>query len=191
MKREGAIADTNATLLYRFLYRCYFSINDSMDMVFAKDSKAKVAYFVEGLRGVKQEMLEDYGKLNIPLGDYQRHIRDTVDLPTDGGPDMWDAKYGDRHKRKNPIRNTGDAAHKNPGTIWVRNGESYILMADWAKDGSLPKLRSIACYGSSNTPGAKHYTDQMHMYVNKQTKEESLSKDWAYKHAERIYHPGE
>ena len=178
VKREGAIADTNATLLYRFLYRCYFSINDSMDMVFAKDSKAKVAYFVQGLRGVKQDMLADYGKLNVPLGDYQRHIRDTVDLPTDGGPDMWDAKYGDRHK-------------KDKTKIWIHNGESYILMADWAKDGSLPKLRSIACYGSSNTPGAKHYTDQMHMYVNKQTKEESLSKDWAYKHAERIYHPGE
>ena len=178
VKREGAIADTNATLLYHFLYRCYFSINDSMDMLFAHDNKAKVAYFAEGLRKVKQNMLNDYGKLNIPLGDYQRHVRDTVDLPTDGGPDMWDAKYGDRH-------------NKDKTKITVHNGESYILLAHWPKGGGLPALRSIAAYGSSNTKGAKHYTDQMHMYVNKQTKEESLSKEWAYKHAERIYRPGE
>ena len=176
VKREGSITDTNATLLYKFLYRCYFSINDSMDNAFAKDQKAKIAYFVEGIKGAKAEMMADYGKLNVPLGDFQRHIRDTVDLPTSGGPDMWNAKYGNRHSK---------------GKIVVRNGESYILLSRWPKGGGLPVLRSIACYGSSNTPGAKHYTDQMHMYVQQQTKEESLSKDWAYKHAERIYHPGE
>ena len=176
VKREGSITDTNATLLYKFLYRCYFSINDSMDMAFAKDNKAKLNYFVEGLKKVQDEMLTDYGKLNVPLGDYQRHIRDTVDLPTNGGPDMWDAKYGDRHTK---------------GKIWVHNGESYIMLSHWPRGGGLPQLRTIACYGSSNTKGSKHYTDQMHLYVNEQTKEESLSKDWAYKHAERIYHPGE
>ena len=192
VKREGAIADTNATLLYKFLYSCYFGINDSMDALFAKDSKAKVDYFVQGLRRVKQDMLTDYGTLNVPLGDFQRHIRDTVDLPTDGGPDMWDAKYGDRHNSQKSWKHAGtDSVIKKPSTIWVHNGESYILLSHWPKGGGLPTLRSIAAYGSSNTKGAKHYTDQMHMYVNKETKEESLSKDWAYKHAERIYKPGE
>lgn len=176
VKREGAITDTNATLLYKFLYRCYFSINDSMDHRFEKDEKAKIAYFVQGLRDVKNDMMTDYGRLNVPLGVFQRHIRDTIDLPTAGGPDMWNAKYGFRYNNKE---------------IKVSNGESYILLARWPKGGQLPVLRSIACYGSSNTPGAKHYTDQMQLYVHQQTKEESLSKDWAYQHAERIYHPGE
>lgn len=176
LHREGSIADTNATLLYRFLYRCYFSINDSMDNLFARDSKAKLAYFADGLRKVKLDMLNDYGSLNVPLGTFQRHVRDTVDLPTNGGPDMWDAKYGDHHKK---------------ASIRIRNGESYILLARWPQGGSLPLLRSIACYGSSNTKGSPHYTDQMQLYVHEQTKEESLSKDWAYQHAERIYHPGE
>ncbi|MBS1623193.1 MAG: penicillin acylase family protein, partial [Bacteroidetes bacterium] len=136
----------------------------------------KVDYFVQGLRDVKTDMMTDYGKLNVPLGVFQRHIRDTIDLPTAGGPDMWNAKYGFRYNNKE---------------IKVSNGESYILLARWPKGAQLPVLRSIACYGSSNTPGAKHYTDQMQMYVHQQTKEESLSKDWAYQHAERIYHPGE
>jgi hypothetical protein len=73
----------------------------------------------------------------------------------------------------------------------VHNGESYILLAHWPKGSGLPALRTIHAYGSSNTAGAKHYTDQMQLYIHEQTKEESLSKEWAYKHAERIYHPGE
>jgi hypothetical protein len=176
VKREGSVIDTNATLLYHFLYACYFGINDSMDELFTRDSKAKLEYFASGLRKAKKQMLDEYGTLSVPLGDYQRHIRGTVDLPTDGGPDMWDAKYGSPHGK---------------GKIMIRSGDSYYLLAHWPKGGGLPLLRTTACYGSSNTPGAKHFTDQMQMYVDKKTKEESLSKDWAYKHAERIYRPGE
>ncbi len=79
--------------------------------------------------------------------------------------------------------------HYGKGKISIEAGDSYVLLARFTKDG--PIIRSIASYGSSNTPGSKHYTDQMEMYVHEQTKEESLSRDWAYKHAERIYRPGE
>ncbi|MFN8276276.1 MAG: penicillin acylase family protein [Chitinophagales bacterium] len=174
VKRSCDITDTNATLFFHFIYGCYFHINDSMDLLFSKDRKAKLDYFALGLKNARQEMLNDYGKLCVPLGDYQRHVRGDVDLPTRGGPDVWNAKYGFGYAR---------------GKIKISNGESYILLADFSKDG--PKIRTIHAYGSSNTPGAKHFTDQMRLYVNEQTKEESLSKDWAYKHAERIYHPGE
>ncbi|HWB65177.1 MAG TPA: penicillin acylase family protein [Chitinophagales bacterium] len=174
VNREGSIADTNATLVYRFLYNSYFHINDSMDMLFARDRDAKIQYFVKGIKQVKEDMLHDYGKLNVPLGDYQRHVRGNISLPTNGGPDMWDAKYG---------HNIGN------GQIAVDAGDSYVLLARFTKDG--PVIRTINAYGSSNTPGAEHYTDQMQLYVHEKTKEESLSKDWAYKHAERIYHPNE
>ena len=174
--REGVIADTNATLLYKFLYGSYFSINDSMDMLFSRDRGAKIKYFAQGLKKAKDEMMADYGKLNIPLGDFQRHVRGDISLPTNGGPDMWNAKYGNPYTK---------------GKIAINAGESYILLARFPKDGSLPKIRTIACYGSSNTPGSKHYTDQMQLYVHEQTKEESLSKAWAYSHAERVYKPGE
>ena len=174
INREGSIADTNAALVYKFLYNSYFRINDSLDHLFEHDTKAKLAYFAEGIKTVRDQMLKDYGTLNIPLGEYQRHQRANVDLPTNGGPDMWDAKYGSKY---------------GVGKIRVNNGDSYILLARFTKNG--PIIRSIAPFGSSNTPGAKHYTDQMDMYVHEQTKEESLSKEWAYKHAEKIYHPGE
>lgn len=176
INRSGDIADTNATLVYKWIYGTYFSINDAIEKKFAADPQYKIDYFAQGARNAKAEMLRDFGKLNVPLGEFQRHQRGEVDLPTTGGPDMWNAKYGDPYQT---------------GKRRISSGESYILLSKFKKDGSLPELRSIICYGSSNTPGAKHYTDQMQMYVRNQTKEESLSKEWAYKHAERIYKPNE
>ena len=90
-----------------------------------------------------------------------------------GGPDLWNAKYG-------------NSIGKGRIKIWL--GESFILLAKFTKDG--PIFRTVSPYGSSNTPGSPHYTDQMQLYVNNQTKEESLDKKWAYQHAERVYKPG-
>lgn len=176
INRSGSIADTNATLVYKWIYGTYFAIGDKEEKAFIKDPAYKIQYFADGVRRAKAAMLADFGRLNVPLGDYQRHQRGSVNLPTSGGPDMWNAKYGSNFGK---------------GQIRINAGESYILLAKFKKDGSLPELHSIACFGSSNTPGAKHFTDQMEMYVNQQTKVESLSKEWAYSHAERIYHPGE
>ncbi len=176
VNRSGDIADTNATLVYKWIYGTYFAINDDIEKKFKENPAYKLDYFADGVRRAKAEMIKDFGKLNVPLGDYQRHQRGNVDLPTSGGPDMFTAKYGDSYGK---------------GQRRISSGESYILLSKFKKDGSLPDLHSIICYGSSNTPGAKHFTDQMQLYVHNQTKEESLSKEWAYKHAERIYHPGE
>jgi acyl-homoserine lactone acylase PvdQ len=145
-----------------------------MEAKFVTDKKAKFEFFVKAIQEVKKEMLADFGSLSIPLGEYQRHQRGNVDLPTDGGPDMWDAKYGKDYGK---------------GRIRVWMGESFILLAKFTRAG--PQFRTVSPYGTSNKPGAKHYTDQMQLYINHQTKEESLSKEWAYKHAERIYRPGE
>lgn len=174
--RTGDIADTNATLVYKWIYGTYFAINDEIEKKFTADPAFKLDYFADGVRRAKAEMLRDFGQLTVPLGQFQRHQRGEVNLPTSGGPDMFAAKYGDAFGK---------------GQRRISSGESYILLSKFKKDGSLPELRSIICYGSSNTPGAKHYTDQMQLYVNNQTKVESLSKEWAYQHAERIYRPGE
>lgn len=173
--KTGFMTDTNAAFVYKVMYELYNHSGGDIENKLITDKKAKFDLYVSSIKNVQDEMRVHFGKLNIPLGDYQRHVRDTVDLPTDGGPDMWNAKYG------NPY---GDH-----GRIKTFIGETFILLAKFTKDG--PSFRTISPYGSSNTPGAKHYTDQMRMYVNHETKEESLKKDWAYKHAERIYHPGE
>ncbi|HEY0262579.1 MAG TPA: penicillin acylase family protein, partial [Chitinophagales bacterium] len=172
--KKGEIADTNAAFTYELMYEMYDKSAGDMEAKFRTDVKAKTEMYIATLRKVKADFLKNWGKVNIPLGDYQRHIRGNVDLPIDGGPDMWNAKYG------NPYG-------KGKRKTWL--GESFILLAQFTKDGV--KFRTVSPYGTSNKAGSKHYTDQMNLYVNHETKEESLSKDWAYKHAERIYKPGE
>ena len=172
--KSGDMNNMNAALVYKVLYYIYDNTNGQMEDQFVTDKKAKFDFFVKAIQNVKKEMLADFGSLNIPLGDFQRHQRGNVDLPTDGGPDMWDAKYGKPYGK---------------GKVRVWMGDSFILLAQFGKDG--PHFRTVSPYGTSNRPESKHYTDQMKMYVNHETKEESLSKEWAYKHAERIYHPGE
>lgn len=172
--RMGDLKNTNATLIYKVLYYVYNNTNGEQEARFITDKKAKFDFFVEAIRKVKAEMLADFGSINVPLGDFQRHVRGNVDLPTDGGPDMWNAKYGNPYGK---------------GKIRVWMGDSFILLAKFDKTG--PHFRTVSPYGTSNKPGSKHYTDQMSLYVNHQTKEESLSKEWAYKHAESIYHPGD
>lgn len=167
------VADTNATFFIKVMYQLYNNCSGEQEKLFKTDIKAKYAYFVDGIKKVQAEMLTNFGKLNVPLGEYQRHQRGDVDMAIMGGPDLWNAKYG------NPIA-------KGKIKIWL--GESFILLAKFTKDG--PVIRTVSPYGSSNTPGSPHYTDQMQLYVNNQTKEESLDKGWAYKHAERIYRPG-
>lgn len=171
--RSTDINDTLATFFIKVMYQLYNNCSGEQEKLYAKDVKAKHKFFVESIKTVKTQMLADFGKLTVPLGDYQRHQRGNVDLPTMGGPDLWNAKYGN---------NIGKGRIK----IWL--GESFILLAKFTKDG--PVFRTVSPYGTSNTPGSPHYTDQMQLYVNNQTKEESLDKKWAYQHAERVYKPG-
>lgn len=173
--KTGDVADTNAAFVYSVMYEVYNHSGGDVENKLITDIPAKKALYVTCIKNVQEQMRRYFGKLNIPLGDYQRHTRGTVDLPTDGGPDMWNAKYCQ--------------PYGNQGRVRTFIGETFILLARFTKDG--PVFRTISPYGTSNTPGAKHYTDQMQMYVNKQTKEQSLKKEWAYKHAERIYKPGE
>jgi len=172
--KSGDMNNMNAAFVYKVFYYVYDHTNGEQEKQFATDKKAKFEFFVDAIKIVKAEMLADFGSLNVPLGEFQRHQRGNVDLPTDGGPDMWNAKYGKPYGK---------------GRVRAWMGESFILLANFSKDG--PHFRTVSPYGTSTHPDSKHYTDQMQMYVNHQTKEESLSKDWAYKHAERIYHPGQ
>ena len=95
-----------------------------------------------------------------------------MDLPLGGGPDMIRAAYPQPYKN---------------GRFRTFVGDSYIMLVKFTKDG--PEIHTVSPYGASNKPDSPHYTDQMKMYVNKQTKPMTLNKAEVYKKAERIYHP--
>jgi acyl-homoserine-lactone acylase len=170
--RGTEVSDTNFALVYKTLWYLYNHANEDSVKHFQKSSEARYAFFAEALRNSQKEMFRDFGSIHIPLGELQRLTRGDKDLPVGGGPDVIRSAYPQEYKN---------------GRFRVFVGESYILLVKFTKDG--PEIHSVSPYGASNKPDSKHYTDQMELYVNKQTKPMTFNKVEIYKKAETIYHP--
>ncbi len=124
------------------------------------------------LREAKQTMLKDFGKTNIALGEVQKLVRGTKEIPLPGLPDVLAPMYSVPYKDGKWKGNQGDA---------------YIELVRFTKDG--PQIESLNVYGASAKKDSPHYTDQMEMFTRQQTKKMTLNKAEVYKNAKSIYHP--
>jgi acyl-homoserine-lactone acylase len=170
--RLAPVTDTNFAAVYKTFWNLYSDSNDSTTALYNTDVKARHDYFIRSIRKSKSELIKDFGSINIQLGDLQRHQRGSVDIPLGGGPDMIRAAYPQPYKN---------------GRFRVFVGDSYIMLVRFTKKG--PEIHTVSPYGASNKPDSPHYTDQMKLYANKQTKLMSLNKAEVYKSAEKIYRP--
>ena len=170
--RLAPVTDTNFAAVYKTFWNLYSDSNDSTVALYSKDAKARQEFFLSSIRKSKMELVRDFGSINIQLGDLQRHQRGNVDIPLGGGPDVIRAAYPQPYKN---------------GRFRVFVGDSYIMLVKFTKNG--PEIHTVSPYGASNKPNSPHYTDQMQLYANKQTKPMTLNKAEVYKHAEKIYHP--
>ncbi len=127
---------------------------------------------VAAITQAREQMMEDYGRINIPLGEIQRHIRGGVNLPLSGGPDVLAAMH------TQPVDN-----NQYKGVA----GESYIILAQFDSTGVI--LETINAYGASAEPDSPHFTDQMERFVNRQLKPMSLDIDIAFAKADTVYRP--
>lgn len=130
---------------------------------------------VAGLRLTKAYLLKHFGTTDLLLGRVQRHIRGGVSLPCPGLPDVLAAM---------------DVKALKSGELRAQQGESYIELVRFSKTG-LPQIETVNAYGASNRPTSPHYTDQMTLFVNQQTKPMTLDKERVLRDAKRVYHPGE
>lgn len=170
--RSAAQSDTNFPVVYKTLWYLYNNCSTADEAKFKTDVSAKFNFYRSCLNRAQTELIHDFGKVTLPLGELQRHTRGDVDLPLGGGPDVWRAAY------PQPFKN---------GRWRSFLGDSYIMLVRFTKDG--PHVETVAPYGASNKPGAKHFTDQMIKYANKETKTMTFNQDEIYEKAERIYHP--
>ena len=115
-----------------------------------------------------------YGTVHVPLGTVQRLRRGKTDLPIGGGPDVLNATYAARESDHHLVGNQGD---------------SYILLVDFAADGM--HARSISNYGASAHPESPHYADQAPLFVKHETKPAWRTESEIRAHLERAYRPGE
>ena len=129
----------------------------------------------EGLRYVARYMRKQFGRTDIVLGDYQKHVRGTKEIPIWGIPDVIASIYATPYTK---------------GRVRSNQGESYISLVKFPRTG-LPEIETINCFGASNHPDSPHYTDQMDLFVNQKTKPMTLDKAAVLRDARRVYHPGE
>ena len=127
---------------------------------------------LSALKDVKRYLIDNFGSIDITLGDFQKLVRGDKELPIWGLPDVITAMSSRPYK---------DGKHK------VTQGESYIGLVRFNKNG--PILESIISFGNSDNPDSDHYTDQMEKYSKFQTKKMTFDRDIIYKEAKIIYNP--
>jgi acyl-homoserine-lactone acylase len=127
---------------------------------------------LSALKDVKGYLIDNFGSINITLGDFQKLVRGDKEIPIWGLPDVITAMSSRPYK---------DGKHK------VTQGESYIGLVRFNENG--PILESIISFGNSDNPDSDHYTDQMEKYSKFKTKKMTFDKDIIYKEAKKIYNP--
>ena len=148
---------------------------DQLRPFYSKIPEPKIfpaSYIIQALRNTKKYLLKYFNTTEVKLGDYQKLVRGSKELPIFGLPDVITAMSSRPYK---------------DGKVKVVSGESYIELIRFTDKG--PEIESVISYGSSDHPDSKHYDDQMEMYANFKTKKMTLNKDSVYKNAKRIYNP--
>jgi acyl-homoserine-lactone acylase len=141
-----------------------------------KDKPLEEAQCAWALAKAKKAMLKNYGTTDVALGDMQRLVRGSINLPTSGMREV--SRAADSKLIK-----------KSKGIYALKGGDGYMQLNRYGKDGA--EILSVSPYGASSHPSSKHYTDQMELFANEQFK--PMTFDWKaiQQNAERIYHPGE
>ena len=142
------------------------------------DNKVKIEdtithkYHQEVLERTQDHLIKNFGRLDISLGDIQRHVRGEKNLPASGLIDMIAPTY---------------SVPTDGGKLRAVSGESYIMLIRYTKDG--PEVETVIPYGNSSDPESPHYTDQMQMYLDKKLKVMSLDREDVMADAVRVYNP--
>lgn len=131
---------------------------------------------LSALKGVMADLKKAYGRIDPTWGEVNRIRRGTVDLPIDGGPDIFRAVYG----RPDP-----------DGRLRAVAGDTFVMFVTWEKGGRLSS-KSIHQFGSATLDAASpHYADQTPLFAAMQTKPVLFTEDQLKGHVKREYRPGE
>ncbi|MCO5248800.1 MAG: penicillin acylase family protein, partial [Chitinophagales bacterium] len=127
---------------------------------------------VDCIDKAQKHLIKHFGKLEVPLGDVQKLVRGDKALPVSGMPDVNIAMDLTKYKK---------------GMFKGITGESYIEIVQFTPNGV--EIESVQPYGQSNKKGAKHYDDQMELFVNHQLKKMTMNYEELMSNNEKIYHP--
>lgn len=170
--KEADIESVGAAI-YLLTFQYIFEKMDFSDRMFMSGVTIAEPLYVEAVKHAQEHIKKYFHKDRVKLGEVQRHVRGNVEYPIGGFPDMLAANYNKPYK---------------DGKFKPFVGDSYVEIVQY-KDGKLERLETLHPFGASTRPESSHYTDQMELYANQQTKEMTLDKEVIMKNAERVYHP--
>jgi len=162
--------DSQGAGIYGILY--YQLVWNYRNEIYENNNTVSKETLLSALREVKRYLIDNFGSIDITLGDFQKLVRGDKEIPIWGLPDVITAMSSRPYKE---------------GKNKVTQGESYIGLVRFNEKG--PILESIISYGNSDDPDSDHYTDQMEKYSKFQTKKMTFDRDEIYKEAKKIYNP--
>ena len=131
----------------------------------------------EALDDAAQSLRRHYGRLDVPWGEIMRLKRGDVDAALNGGPDTLRAIYG-------------GATLNADGELTAGVGDSYILLADWDRQGRL-RVDTVHQYGSAvQDRTSPFYDDQARLFAKQQLKRMPLDLRDVLQTATADYRPG-
>ena len=118
-------------------------------------------------------LMDNYGKIDIELGQLQVIKRGDVILPLDGGPDILRAVYSKMENNKRI----------------ATNGDCFFQMVDWDENGNV-SAESIHQYGSATLDkSSPHYSDQSYLFSDMKMKPSFIVLDSIKKYTKISYSP--
>lgn len=162
--------DSKGAGIYGILY--YRLVLRYRNEIQKNDNTVSKETLLSALADTKAYLIDNFGSIDITLGDFQKLVRGDKEIPIWGLPDVITAMSSRPYK---------------DGKFKVTQGESYIGLVRFNQNG--PVLESIISYGNSDDPDSEHYTDQMDLYSKFETKKMIFDKEQVYKDAKRIYNP--
>lgn len=129
----------------------------------------------EVIEKVKTYLVNNFGTVDLRLGDIQKLVRGDKEYPGPGFPDLLAPEWG--------------VPYKN-GKRKITGGDAYVALVRFPKQG-LPIIETSNTYGASAKAGKPHFDDQVDLFLQQKTKPMTLDKAEVLRTAKRIYHPGE
>lgn len=126
------------------------------------------------LREAVDLLQANFGRLDVPLGDFQRLRHGKVDLPVCGGPETLRAIIGSIAEDGRRVGN---------------NGDGFIMLIEWPRSGPV-RSQSIHQFGAATIrAGSPHYADQSALFAAERWKPVWFDPEALRQHTERSETP--
>lgn len=133
---------------------------------------------VKAFKSAVQKTKEDYGKLNLKWGDVHRAKLGDYDYPVGGATGELGCFRVFWYKED----------EEDDQKLDVVGGDGWVLAVEFDET---PQAYSVLAYGESNKEESPYFANQLEMFVNKEMKEVSYTKDAIGDNTVKTYHPGE